>query len=43
MKNGKYRLTAVNIDINQKKAGGAQEISLICFAYFTLSASRVAY
>lgn len=34
MKNGKYRLTAVNIDINQKKAGAAQEISLICFAYF---------
>ena len=34
MRNGKYRLTAVNIDINQKKAGAAQEISLICFAYF---------
>ena len=34
MKNGQYRLTAVNIDINLKKAGGAQEISVICFAYF---------
>ena len=43
MKNGKYRLTAVNIDINQKKAGGAQEISLICFAYFkTIKRGKVA-
>ena len=43
MKNGKYRLTAVNIDINQKKAGGAQEISLICFAYFkTVKRGKVA-
>ena len=43
MKNGKYRLTAVNIDINQKKAGAAQEISLICFAYFkTVKRGKVA-
>ena len=43
MKNGKYRLTAVNIDINQKKAGAAQEISLICFAYFkTIKGGKVA-
>ena len=43
MKNGKHRLTAVNIDINQKKAGGAQEISLICFAYFkTIKRGKVA-
>ena len=43
MKDGKYRLTAVNIDINQKKAGGAQEISLICFAYFkTIKRGKVA-
>ena len=43
MRNGKYRLTAVNIDINQKKAGGAQEISLICFAYFkTVKRGKVA-
>ena len=43
MKDGKYRLTAVNIDINQKKAGGAQEISLICFAYFkTVKRGKVA-
>ena len=43
MRNGKYRLTAVNIDINQKKAGAAQEISLICFAYFkTVKRGKVA-